>query len=87
MLLPRAGSLGDRGPSAGWAGGLVEVRGQGRVSTQRLGGRGGLPCLGHSQSVKGERRKSPLPRKKDLLKRLHYFPQAFCHLKKASGEP
>lgn len=45
-------------------GDLVEVRGRGRMSTQMLGGRGGLPCLGHFQSAKGERWKLSLLGKK-----------------------
>lgn len=45
-------------------GDLVEVRGRGGVSTQMQGGRGGLPCLGHSQSAKGERWKLSLLGKK-----------------------
>lgn len=40
------------------------VRGRGGVSTQMLGGRGGLPCLEHSQSAKGERWKLSLLGKK-----------------------
>ena len=65
----------------------MEVRGQGRVSTQRLGGRGGLLCLGDSQSVKGERWKLWLLGKKLIKKRLALFPTGLCHLKKALGSP
>lgn len=50
-----------------WLGDLVEVRRQGRVSTQRLEGEVACPVLG-TQSVKGERRNSRLLGKRLIKK-------------------